>query len=229
MKVSAIIVAAGSGTRLGLGTPKAFVTINGVSLLSYVLRTIRSIDALDEVVLAVPAGTHELARAEVIAAGLPVPVKIGQGGSERQDSVRLALGLTSAESELIVIHDAARPFATAEMFSSCIAAAAQSVGSIVAIPVADTLKQVENGTVISTAPRDGLWQAQTPQAFRRKLLIRAHQQAIRERITVTDDAHLCEYLGVKLQVIQGSVSNLKITTPDDLRLGEAIARFGFPR
>jgi 2-C-methyl-D-erythritol 4-phosphate cytidylyltransferase len=115
------------------------------------------------------------------------------------------------------------------MFSSCIAAAAQSGGSIVAIPVADTLKQVENGTVISTAPRDGLWQAQTPQAFRRKLLIRAHQQAIRERITVTDDAHLCEYLGFKLQVIQGSVSNLKITTPDDLRLGEAIARFGFPR
>jgi 2-C-methyl-D-erythritol 4-phosphate cytidylyltransferase len=229
MKVSAIIVAAGAGTRLGLGRPKAFVPINGVSLLSYVFRTIRTTDALDEVVLAVPAGTNELARAEVNTAGLQIPVKITEGGIERQDSVRLALGFTSAESELIVIHDAARPFTTPEMFSSCIEAAAQSGGSIVAIPVADTLKQVDDGIVLSTPPRGGLWQAQTPQAFRRELLISAHERAMRERITVTDDAHLCEYLGIKVQVVQGSISNLKITTADDLRLGEAIARFGFPR
>lgn len=229
MKVSAIIVAAGSGTRLGLARPKAYVAINGVSLLSYVLRTIRAIDVLDEVVLAVPGRTRELARAEVNAAGVQIPVKITEGGTERQDSVRLALGLTSTESELVVIHDAARPFTTPEMFSSCIAAAAQSGASIIAIPLADTLKQVENGTVISTTPRDGFWQAQTPQAFRRELLIRAHERAIRERISVSDDAHLCEYLGVKVRVVQGSVSNLKITTPDDLRLGEAIAPFGFPR
>jgi 2-C-methyl-D-erythritol 4-phosphate cytidylyltransferase/2-C-methyl-D-erythritol 2,4-cyclodiphosphate synthase len=229
MKVSAIIVAAGSGTRLGLETPKAFVPINGATLLSYVLRTIRAVEALDEMVLAVPSGTHQLARAEVNAAGLQIPVKITEGGRERQDSVRLGLRLTSAESELIVIHDAARPFATPEMFSSCIAAATQSGGSIVAIPVADTLKQVAHGTVISTAGRDGLWQAQTPQSFHRELLIKAHERAQREHITVTDDAHLCEYIGVKLQVVQGSVSNLKITTPDDLRLGEAIARFGFRR
>lgn len=228
MRTSAIIVAAGSGLRLGLGTPKAFVAINGILLLSYVLRTIRATDALDEVVLAVPAGTQEFARSEVNAAGVQIPVKIIEGGTKRQDSVRLALGFTSAESELIVIHDAARPFATPQMFSACITAAAESGGAILAIPVADTLKRVEDGIVVSTIPREGLWQAQTPQVFRRELLIRGHEAAITGRIIVTDDAHVCERLGAKLQVVPGSASNLKITTPDDLRLGEMIARFGFP-
>lgn len=225
MQISAIVVAAGSGTRLGFSKPKAFVPINGVSLLSYVLQTIRATGAFDELVLAVPGGTQQLARAEVNTAGLQIPVKITEGGAARQDSVRIALRLTSAESELIVIHDAARPFTTPEMFSSCITAAVRSGGAVVAIPVADTLKHVENGIVLSTTPRDSLWQAQTPQAFRRELLIGAHQRATRAHFTATDDAHLCEYLGVKLQVVPGSVFNLKITTPDDLRLGEAIARF----
>jgi 2-C-methyl-D-erythritol 4-phosphate cytidylyltransferase len=229
MKASAIIAAAGSGARLGLATPKAFVTIDRVSLLSHVLRTIAALDALDEVILAVPAGTQKLARAEVAAAGLQIPVKITEGGAKRQDSVRLALTLTSAEAELIVVHDAARPFATPEMFSACIAAAVQSGGAVVAIPVADTLKRVRDGTIVATVPRDGLWQAQTPQAFRRELLIMAHERALTERINVTDDAHLCECLGIAVELVQGSAINLKITIPDDLRLGEAIARFGFPR
>jgi len=229
MKASAIIVAAGSGTRLGLATPKAFVTIDRASLLLRVLRTVRAVDELDEVVLAVPAGAQKLARTEVDEAGLQIPVKITEGGAERQDSVRLALALTSAEAELIVVHDAARPFATPEMFSECIAAAVQSSGAVVAIPVADTLKRVDNGTIIATMPRDSLWQAQTPQAFRRELLMMAHERAIHERITATDDAHLCESLGITVRVVQGSAVNLKITTLDDLRLGEAIARFGFPR
>jgi len=228
MKASAIITAAGSGTRLGLTTPKAFVTIDRASLLLRVLRTVRAVDALDEVVLAVPAGAQKLARAEVDAARLQIPVKITEGGAERQDSVRLALALTSAEAELIVVHDAARPFATPEMLSACIAAAVQCGGAVVAIPVADTLKQVDNGTIIATMARDSLWQAQTPQAFRRELLMMAHERAINERITATDDAHLCECLGITVRVVQGSTANLKITTLDDLRLGEAIARFGFP-
>jgi 2-C-methyl-D-erythritol 4-phosphate cytidylyltransferase len=229
MKASAIIVAAGSGTRLGLPTPKAFVTIDHASLLSHVLRTLSVVDALDEVVLAVPAGTQKLARAEVDGAALQIPVKIAPGGRERQDSVRLALMLTSAEAEVIVVHDAARPFATPEMFSACIAAAIQSGGAVAAIPVADTLKWVDNRVVVATLPRDNLWQTQTPQAFRRELLVMAHERAMRERITVTDDAQLCEYLGIRVCVVQGSTVNLKITTADDLRLGEAIARFGVPR
>jgi len=229
MKASAIIVAAGSGTRLGLATPKAFVTIDRASLLFRVLRTVGAVEALGEVVVAVPAGAQKSARVEADAAQLQIPVKITEGGAERQDSVRLALMLTSAEADLIVVHDAARPFATPAMFSACIAAAVQSGGAIVAVPVSDTLKQAENGTIVATVPRDGLWQAQTPQVFRRDLLVWAHEWAMRERITVTDDAYLFERLGLTVQVVQGSAANLKITTLDDLRIGEAIARLVTPR
>jgi 2-C-methyl-D-erythritol 4-phosphate cytidylyltransferase len=227
MKASAIIVAAGSGTRLGLETPKAFVHVARISLLMRVLQTISRVEAIGEVVLAVPTGMQKSARADT--AGLQIPVKITEGGAERQDSVRLALALTSAEADLIVVHDAARPFATPAMFSACIAAAAQSGGAVIAIPVADTLKQVDGQAVIATVPRDGLWQAQTPQAFRRELLMQAHERAMRELITVTDDADLVQRLGVAVQVVHGSALNLKITVPDDLRIAEAIARFVFPR
>jgi len=229
MKVSAIIVAAGSGTRLGLATPKAFVSIERASLLLRVLQTIGTLQALGEVVVAVPAGAQKFARTEAAVAGLQIPVKITEGGAERQDSVRLALMLTSAEADLVVVHDAARPFATPAMFSTCTAAAAQTGGAVVAIPVADTLKRVERGTIVATVPRDGLWQAQTPQAFRRDLLMQAHERAMRERITATDDADLFERLGIAVQVVQGSALNLKITMPDDLRVGEALARFASPR
>jgi 2-C-methyl-D-erythritol 4-phosphate cytidylyltransferase len=228
MKASAIVVAAGSGTRLGLATPKAFVHLDRSPLLLRVLRTLTKVEALSEVVVAVPPGANRIARAQADAAQLQIPVKITEGGAERQDSVRLSLLLTSAEAELVIVHDAARPFATSAMFSACLAAAAQNGGAAVAIPAADTLKQVENGVIVATVPRDGLWQVQTPQAFRRELLVRAHEWARRERISVTDDAQLFERQGLSIQVVPGSAVNLKITTPDDLRIGEAIARFLAP-
>jgi 2-C-methyl-D-erythritol 4-phosphate cytidylyltransferase len=118
LTASAIIVAAGSGVRLGSDVPKAFAKIGGRSMLSYSLATVRQVDAIGEVVIAVPDGFENAARAEVAAAGLSVPVKITPGGLERQDSVRIALGLTSAESELILVHDAARPLATREIFEA---------------------------------------------------------------------------------------------------------------
>ena len=223
MKTSALVVAAGSGTRLGREEPKAFVPINDTSLLLRVLRTIRMVDGLDEIVMAVPAGAQQRARAEIEAAEIQIPVKITEGGAERQDSVRLALMLTSAEADLVLVHDAARPFATREMFSECMAAALESGGAIVAIPVADTLKQVNRNVIVSTMPRDGLWQAQTPQAFQRQLLVRAHQRAISEGIRVTDDADLCERIGITLRVVRGSPFNFKITTADDLKIAEAVA------
>jgi len=217
------VVAAGLGTRLGGTIPKAFVNLGNVSLLFRVLRAIVGAGACDEIVVAVPAGLEGRARTQAEAARVQIPVKIVAGGEARQDSVRLALRLTSAESELVVIHDAARPFATPAMFSACIAAAAASGAAITAIPVTDTLKRVDGRTVTSTLHRDGLWQAQTPQAFRRDLLLKAHEQARRDGVTATDDAYLCERLGISVQVVQGSAVNLKITSPDDLEIGEALA------
>ena len=223
MKASAIIVAAGSGSRLGRNEPKAFVKLGGRTLLSWSLATIARVSAIGEVVVAVPSGMEAAARGE--ASGLAIPVKITAGGAERQDSVRIALAITSALSELVIVHDAARPFATAEMFEACLKTAERAGGAIAAVPVSDTLKRVDDERVITaTVPRAGLWQAQTPQAFRRSLLISAHDSAASDRIAATDDADLVERMGGRVEIVESTTFNLKITTAADLELAEALAR-----
>jgi 2-C-methyl-D-erythritol 4-phosphate cytidylyltransferase len=222
LKASAIIVAAGSGVRLGSDVPKAFVKIAGRTMLSYSLVTVRQINSIDEVVITIPDGFERAARAEVAAAGLGVPVKITPGGVERQDSVRIALELTSAESELVIVHDAARPLATPAIFETCLVAAARAGGAIAAIPVSDTLKRVTDSAISATIARASLWQAQTPQAFRRDLLVAAHQRAVSEKIAATDDADLVERTGARVEVVEASTNNIKITTPSDLAIVEAI-------
>jgi 2-C-methyl-D-erythritol 4-phosphate cytidylyltransferase len=222
MKASAIIVAAGSGVRLGSNVPKAFVKIAGRTMLSYSLATVRQINSIEELVITVPEGFENTARAEVTAAGLSIPVKITVGGIERQDSVRIALDLTSAESDLVIVHDAARPLATPEIFEACLSAASRAGAAIAAIPVSDTLKRVADNTIIATIARAGLWQAQTPQAFRRAVLVAAHQRAVCEKIAATDDADLVERTGTRVEVVEASTTNIKITTPADLAIVEAI-------
>jgi 2-C-methyl-D-erythritol 4-phosphate cytidylyltransferase len=224
MQVSAIIVGAGSGSRLGSSLPKAFVALGGRTILSYSLRTLAKVPSITELVLTVPAGMEKAARDEITAAGLEIPVKITAGGTERQDSVRIALALTSAESEMAVVHDAARPFASPELFERCLERAEQMGAAIAAIPVADTLKRVEKeGRIGATIERAGLWQAQTPQVFERRLLIEAHERARDNQTVATDDADLVQRDGHRVDVIEGSAANLKITTADDLKLAEALA------
>jgi 2-C-methyl-D-erythritol 4-phosphate cytidylyltransferase len=222
LKPSAIIVAAGSGLRLGSDVPKAFVKLAGRTMLSYSLVTVRQVSSIDEVVITIPEGFETAARAEVVAAGLGIPVKITPGGVERQDSVRIALELTSAESDLVIVHDAARPLATPAMFESCLTAAMRTGAAIAAIPVSDTLKRVTDSAITATIARANLWQAQTPQAFRRNLLIAAHHRAISEKVVATDDADLVERTAARVEVVEGSTSNIKITTPSDLAIVEAI-------
>ena len=192
-------------------------------MLRYSLRAIAALEQIGEAVVTVPAGMERRARAEVERAGLEIPVKLVAGGAQRQDSVRIALGLTSAESEVVVVHDAARPFATSALFAACIDAAQRADGAIAAIAVADTLKRVESRTITATVSREGLWQAQTPQAFKRAALVEAHDRAIRERWAATDDAELIERCGGRIEVVESSATNLKITTPADLEIAEALA------
>jgi 2-C-methyl-D-erythritol 4-phosphate cytidylyltransferase len=223
MKASGIIVAAGSGNRLGRSEPKAFVKIAGLAMLAYSLRTIAEVSEIEEIVIAVPSGMEKAARAEADAADVKLPVKITAGGAERQDSVRIALALTGAEAEIIVVHDAARPFADADLFARCIAAARRSDGGIAAAPVSDTLKRGVDGTIASTVPRSGLWRAETPQAFQRSLLVAAHERAAREKIVATDDSDLVEQIGGRVELVESRAINLKITTPADLALAELLA------
>jgi len=209
--------------RLKMDTPKAFVPLGGRSLLHYSLCAIAALDAIGEAVVTVPAGMEPRARSEVERAGVEIPVKLVAGGAERQDSVRIALELTSAESEVVVVHDAARPFATPALFAACIDATRQADGAIAAVAVADTLKRIDGRTIAATVAREGLWQAQTPQAFRRKILAAAHDRAMRERWAATDDADLVERCGGRVQVVESSAANLKITTAADLEIAEALA------
>lgn len=229
MRCSAIIVAAGSGARLKRDTPKAFVPLGGRPLLHYALRVVAALDAIGEAVVTVPPGMEGRARAEVERAGVEIPVKLVVGGAERQDSVRIALGLTSAESDVVVVHDAARPFATPALFAACIEATRRADGAIAAVAVADTLKRTDGHTIAATVAREGLWQAQTPQAFRREMLLAAHDRAMRERWAATDDAELIERCGGLVEVIESSAANLKITTPADLEIAEALAARMFAR
>jgi 2-C-methyl-D-erythritol 4-phosphate cytidylyltransferase len=222
MQVSVIIVAAGSGVRLGSKAPKAFVPLGGRAMLAWSIETVARLPDASELIVAAPSGMEAAARREVTATGIAIPVKIAPGGAERQDSVRIALGLVSLESEIVVVHDAARPLATVELFARCIETAARQGAAIAAIPVADTLKRVEGAEILATVPRAGLWQAQTPQAFRRTLLAQAHRRGEREGLTATDDADLFERIGGRVEVVESLKPNLKITTATDLAVAEAI-------
>lgn len=222
MRVTAIIVAAGSGTRLGHPEPKAFVELGGRPLLYYSLRTLRDVAPVAEVIVAIPPGKEESARHVAQRAGLSVPLRLTAGGAERQDSVAIALSLAGPESGVVVVHDAARPFAPATLFTACIEAAARSGGAIAAIAVADTLKEAAESVIIATRPRQGLFAAQTPQAFRQELLIAGHRLGAAQPQPATDDSFLVEGLGTKVEIVAGSPLNFKITTPEDLRIARAL-------
>jgi 2-C-methyl-D-erythritol 4-phosphate cytidylyltransferase len=224
-RASAIIVAAGSGRRLGFSTAKAFVALGCEPMLFYSLRSLADVSEVAEVVVTLPEGDNYRTQARQIAnrAAPTKPLKLVRGGAQRQDSVAIALELTSPESEVVLVHDAARPFATPGLFQLCIAAAAKSGAAIAAISVTDTLKQVENAMITATRSRSGLYQAQTPQAFDRRLLIEAHARARIDLISATDDADLVERIGGKVAVVEGSSRNLKITSKADLELAGLIA------
>ncbi|MGH7778872.1 MAG: 2-C-methyl-D-erythritol 4-phosphate cytidylyltransferase [Candidatus Binataceae bacterium] len=223
MRASAIIVAAGSGSRLGRAEPKAFVPLGGHPMLYYSLAAVARVAGVVEIIVTVPAGMEKTARAQALAAGAEhLPIKFTPGGAERQDSVRIALALVSAESDLVIVHDAARPMADPDLFGACLFAAERAGGAIAAIPVADTLKRVTDGAITATIARAGLWQAQTPQAFRRSILIAAHERAIGEKFSATDDADLAERIGARIEVVESVWPNLKITTPADLAMADAI-------
>jgi len=209
--------------RLGRSEPKAFVPLGEHPMLYYSFAALARVAGIEEIIVTVPAGMEAAARACGVAANAAhLPIKITPGGAERQDSVRIALALVSAESDLVLVHDAARPLARPELFAACLAAAERAGGAIAAMPVADTLKRVAKGAITATIARANLWQAQTPQAFLRSILIAAHDRAASEKTTATDDADLAERDGATVEVVESAAPNFKITTSADLAMAEAI-------
>jgi len=222
--VNAVIVAAGKGERMGTLLPKPFLTVVGVPLLIHTVRSLIRSPLITKLVIVVAPEREALLRDILAVHGsVSVPICIVHGGLERQDSVRLGLAALDPECEIVVIHDAARPFIAAEIIDRSIAVAAEVGGALVAIPVRDTIKRVdENSTVLETVPRQSLWLAQTPQTFRVQLICEAHARALSEGMVATDDATLVEQLGGQVKIVAGDPLNFKITTPDDLRLAKVL-------
>jgi 2-C-methyl-D-erythritol 4-phosphate cytidylyltransferase len=226
MKTVAIIPAGGVGRRMGKGVPKQYLPLAGTPILVRTLQAFQRSPVVDEVFLAVPEGDIPEVRQAIVARySLSKVSRILPGGSERQDSVRNALQHVGDESGIILIHDGVRPFVSADLISRAVAAAQEFGAITVGVPVKDTVKEVTaEGWVNKTVTRKGLWLTQTPQVFQRPIIIAAYQKAAADGFYGTDDASLVERIDVPVRMIPGDYDNIKVTTPEDLLLGDLILR-----
>ena len=223
MTVRTIIVAGGTGKRMGGRNAKQYLLLGGKSIL---MRTIERFASLpfssQTIVLVVPPSDIDYVDGEIVCpAGLSRVVRIVPGGERRQDSVWNGLTMTSGDDDITMIHDGVRPFVTERIIMDTVEEAVRSGAAVAGIPVSDTVKRVsESGTVVSTVDRSGLWAAQTPQAFKTPLIMKAYEEGFRDGYMGTDDASLVERMGHAVTMVHGSRTNIKITTPEDLRFGE---------
>jgi len=227
MRVSAIVLAAGEGRRLGGDVPKAFASIGGRPLALRTLERIFSVSMIERVTLVVPAA--QLERCETLLKGDPAlrhrPWRLQVGGATRQQSAQRGLE-EAGESDLILIHDAARPFVSAQLIIRCIEAAMRHDAAVPGLPARDTIKIVKDHWIEKTLERDSLWEIQTPQVFRRELIVAAQENAARAGLEVSDDALAVERFGKPVFVVEGERLNFKITVPEDVWLAELLLREG---
>ncbi len=207
---------------MGSTINKQFMLLGGVPVVSRTVRVFAGMPEIVEIVLVVRSDELALASETVVQAYGGGITRAVAGGRTRQESVQKGLDAISTESELVLIHDGARPLIEAELVREVIAAAQQYGAAIAAVPVKDTVKMVEDGIVSETLPREKLWSIQTPQAFKREIICEAHRLGV--GLGATDDAGLVENLGYEVRVVPGSYKNIKITTPEDLLLAEAFLK-----
>lgn len=226
IKAAVIIPAAGSGSRMGLSIPKQFHELAGLPILVRTVRAFHPICEIDTIVLPVPAAMRNWV--EGMTDRFKLAPKSGNlfivnGGRTRQDSVQAGLDALPITTEVVLVHDGARPLVSTEIIEACLQEAARSGAAMVAIPVIDTLKAVSaDRKVERTVDRQGLWQAQTPQAARVSLLQKAYAAAEKTGFIGTDEASLLEQIGCPVKVVGGSKKNLKISHPEDLLVAEAL-------
>jgi 2-C-methyl-D-erythritol 4-phosphate cytidylyltransferase/2-C-methyl-D-erythritol 2,4-cyclodiphosphate synthase len=215
--IGLVLVAAGSGQRLGAGVPKALVRVAGRSMIEHCLRTVSQVDRIGQVVVVAPPGRAD----DLVSTGvIPEGVRVVAGGASRDASVRHGLGVLDAGTQFVLIHDAARPFAPPEVFERVLDALVAGQDAVIPVmPVTDTIKVVRDGVVHSTPVRDELVAVQTPQGFRLDILKDAHATL---DVRVTDDAMLVERAGIEVHVVDGSQRSFKITTGFDMRVAESV-------
>ena len=224
-RVAAILPAAGLGTRMGAATPKQFLELDGMPLLLFTLRRLAACAAITDFIISTRAEDVVALQAQVARAGLGRPARVVHGGDTRQQSVANGLAQVDPATEIVLVHDAVRPFVTVEQVNRVIAEARMRDAAILAIPAIDTVKEVKRASlpedvalITATIPRERVVMAQTPQAFKYSLLREAFRAAQQDDVTASDEAGLVERLGRDVYAVLGSERNLKITRPADLDL-----------
>jgi len=224
-KITAILPAAGMGTRMGGDTPKQFLELDGAPILLHTLRRLASCEAITEIILAARADEIEKLEARCRVEKFRQPVRVVKGGVTRQESVAAALAVVADDVDLVAVHDAVRPFVTREQVARVIEEARKCGAAILGIPAMDTVKEVKRGSlpedvalITGTIPRERVVLAQTPQVFRTALLREAFAKAAADEVNASDEAGLVERLGHDVHVVHGTEGNIKITKPSDMEL-----------
>ena len=216
---SAVIVAAGNGKRMGTIIPKQFLLLGSKTIIEHTIDAFLNCNAIDEIILVVSQSSVD----ECNRMFSGVSVKCVVGGAERYDSVYKGICSTSENCSIILIHDGVRPFVNNEMIISSIETAIEFGACAAGVKSKDTVKICsEEGFVISTLLRDNVYSIQTPQTFQKDIIVKSYEEAFKKEVFGTDDAALAENAGFMVKIINGSYENIKITTPDDLIVGEKI-------
>jgi 2-C-methyl-D-erythritol 4-phosphate cytidylyltransferase len=219
----AIIAAAGTGSRMASDRPKQFLQLAGTPIIFHTLKPFELCDSIHEVIVVLPAADAAQFLNLAGKRGLRKLARVVPGGATRADSVKRGLqAIRSATAEIVAVHDGVRPFVTVEEIENTVQAARHNGAAILATPATNTIKLVEGDTVMKTLDRRSLRQALTPQCFRYELLRRAYDQVDVNDPLLTDESALVERLGQPVTVVAGSTRNIKITTPHDLLIAEAL-------
>jgi len=215
--ISAVIVAAGSSKRMNNGVDKLSVRIQGRTLLAWTISRFEAVSSVDEIILVVRAESLEYVRDELIVKeGFKKVKSVVPGGDQRQNSTENGLNAISEDAQIVLVHDGARPLVRPEEIDSVIQSTKENGAALLAVRCKDTVKEVMNNTVIKTLPRDTLWLAQTPQGFRKDIIMNALDSAKDEGYLGTDEASLVERLGVNVSIVEGRTNNIKVTFPEDV-------------
>jgi len=224
--VTAIIAAAGMSNRMKSKINKQFININGKPILAHTLEKFQKCRYIDEIIVVAREDEINYCKKEVVRRyGFNKVTKIVRGGKERQDSVYNGILALNEKTDIVVSHDGARPFVKIKNIMDSIKGASEYGACVVGTPVKDTIKFVKSGEEIDSTPnRDILWAAQTPQSFKREILMEGYRKAIEDNFIGTDDSVLVERLGIQVKIIMGSYENIKITTPEDIIIAESILK-----
>ena len=223
MKTIALITAAGKGRRMQSQTPKQYLSLGGKPIIAQTLQVFEDCSAIDGIYIIVPENQMDRVQKDIVEKyHFKKVLKVVRGGRMRQYSVWNGLNAISAGCSIVVVHDGVRPLVSPQLIAQSIEAAQKNGAAVVAVLARDTVKRATAGKKIQTLPREEIWLAQTPQTFQFPLLMKAYQKAHQEDILGTDDAFLVERLGHPVTLVPGDHSNIKITTPEDLVLAEAL-------